>query len=123
MHSFWVERGLVGEDEDLEDEESEADEDESEDLAALEGNFESSELLDVAKVRSLVVADSGDHHADVATEHGGAGTNEEGDGGVGELGIGGPGHVDGAEHEHREDADEDGEGEVFFFEESDGTLY
>ena len=123
MHFLGVESGLVGENENLEDEEGEADEDESKDLAALEGDFESSELLDVAKVRGLVVADSGDHHADVTTEHGRAGTNEEGDGGVRELGIGGPGHVDGAEHEHREDADEDGEGEVFFFEESDGTLY
>ena len=69
MHGLWVKSGLVGENKDLEDEEGESDEAESEHLAALEGNFESIEFFDVAKVRGLVVANGGDHHADVATEH------------------------------------------------------
>ena len=122
MHGLWVKSGFVGEDENLEDKKSEADEAETEDLAALEGNLESLELLDVAKIGGLVVANGGNHHADVTTEHGGASADEEGDGSVGELGVGGPGHVDGAKHEDSEEGNEDSEGEVFFFEESDGTL-
>ena len=85
MHGLWVKSGLVGEDEDLKDKEGEADEAESEDLAALEGNLESLELLDVAKIGGLVVANGGDHHADVTTEHGCTSADEEGDGSVGEL--------------------------------------
>ena len=69
MHGLWVKSCLVGEDKDLKDKEGEADEAESEDLATLEGNLEALELLDAAKVRGLVVANGGDHHADVATEH------------------------------------------------------
>ena len=107
MHGRWLQSGLVGENKNLEDEEGEADEAESEDLATLEGNLESLELLDVAEIGGLVVADGGDHHADIAAEHRGAGTNEEGDGSVGELGLGGPGHVDGAEHEDGEEGNED----------------
>ena len=119
---LWVKSSLVGEDEDLEDEKSEANEDEAEDLSALEGALESSELLVVAQVSGLVVALSGDLHADVAAEHGGASTDNEGDHGVGE-GIGGvPGHVDGTEDEDSEDGAEDGESSVLLLEESDGAL-
>ena len=117
-----VDGGLVGEDEDLEDHESEADKDKAEDLTALEGDLEASELVDVAKVGGLVVADGGDHHADVAAEHGGAGSDEEGEGGVGELVDAVPWHVDGAEDEHGEEGAEDGESAVFFFKEGDGAL-
>ena len=102
VHGLWVESSLVGENKNLEDKEGKADEAESEDLAALEGNFESLELLDVAEIGGLVVANGCDHHADVTTEHGGASANEEGDGSVGELRVSGPWHVDGAKHEDGE---------------------
>jgi len=113
---------LVGEDEDFEDEESETDKDKSEDLTALEGDLEALELLNVAKISSLVVADGSDLHADVSTKHGGGGTNQESDGGVGELGFSGPGGVDGAENNDGEDGAEDAKCDVLFSEESDGAL-
>ena len=125
LNSDGVSRGegsLVGENEDLEDEESEANEAESEDLTTLEGDLESIESVDVAEIGGLDVADSGNDHADVAAEHGGTSTNEEGHHGVGELAFSCPGHVDGAEDDDSEERAEDGESQVLFFEESDGTL-
>mmetsp|Transcript_33741 Transcript_33741/g.44504 ORF Transcript_33741/g.44504 Transcript_33741/m.44504 type:complete len:369 (+) Transcript_33741:1408-2514(+) len=116
----------VGEDDDLKDEESETDEDEAEDLAALEGNLESLESIDVAKVGGLHVASGRNHHADVAAKHGGGGADEEGKGGVGEVVLVAvdllPGHVDGAEDDDAEQGTEDGESAVLFLQESDGTL-
>ena len=120
--SLRVEGSFVGEDEDLEDEESKTDEAESEDLATLEGDLESFESVDVAEVGGLDVADGGDHHADVAAEHGGTGANDEGEHGEGELVVAFPRHVDGAEDDDGEESAEEGECEVLFFEESDGTL-
>ena len=121
----WVEGSLVGKDEDLKDEESEADEAESEDLTALEGDNESFESVPVAKIGGLDVGDGSNDHADVATKHGGAGTDEEGEHGEGEfvlVNILVPWHVDGTEDNDGEERAEDGQCCVFFFEESDGTL-
>jgi len=121
----WVEGSLVGKDEDLKDEESEADEAESEDLTALEGDNESFESVPVAKIGGLDVGDGSNDHADVATKHGGAGTDEEGEHGEGEfvlVNILVPWHVDGTEDNDGEERAEDGQCCVFFFEESDGTF-
>lgn len=121
----WVEGSLVGKDEDLKNEESEADEAESEDLTALEGDNESFESVPVAKIGGLDVGDGSNDHADVATKHGGAGTDEEGEHGEGEfvlVNILVPWHVDGTEDNDGEERAEDGQCCVFFFEESDGSL-
>ena len=113
----------VGEDDDLEDEESEADKDETEDLAALEGNLEALEPIDVAKVGGLDIAGSSDHHANISAGHGGGGADEEGNGGVGEgVSAGGPRHVDGTEDNDTEEGTEDGKSAVLFLKEGDGTL-
>ena len=117
-----LEGSLVGEEEDLEDEEGKTNKDESEDLATLEGDLEAKELVDVAEVGGLDIADSGDHHADVAAKHGGAGTDKEGEHGVGEFMVGVPGHVNGAEHDDGEEGDEGGESDVLFLQEGDGAL-
>jgi hypothetical protein len=118
-----VEGSLVGKDDDLKDEEGKTDEAETEGLTALESNDESVESIDVAKIGGLDVGGGGDHHADVATEHGGAGTDEEGEGGVGEVvGSLSPRHVDGAEDDDSEKSAEDAESAVLFLEEGDGTI-
>ena len=119
-----VDGSSVAEDDDLENKKSDTNEAESEDLSTLEGALESSEFVGVAEVCSLVVADGSNDHADVATKHGGGGTNEEGEGGVGEVGtLGvGPGHVDGAKDDCGEEGAEHGECAVLFFQEGDGAL-
>ena len=96
-----LEGSPVGEDEDLEDQESEADKAETEDLTALEGDFEAVKSINVAQVSGLVVADRGDLHANETTKHASAGTNDKGERGEGELGLQAiilaPRHVDGTE--------------------------
>jgi len=114
---------LVGEDEDLEDEEGKTNEDKSEDLTTLEGDLESVVLLNVAKVSCLVVCNGGDDHADVTTKHGGGGSNDEGERGEGEgLVTFGPWHINGAEDDDREECAESGESKVFFSQEGDGAI-
>jgi len=120
---LWVESGFVGEDEDLEDEKGKTDEDETEDLTALEGDLESFESVNVAEIGGLDVADGGNNHADIATEHASASADEEGHHSVGELvEFIVPGHVDGAKDDDGEESAENAESEVFSFQESDGTL-
>ena len=119
----WLKGSSVGEDEDLEDEEGEANEAEAEDLTALEGDLEALELVDVAEVGGLDVADGGNLHADVAAEHASAGSDDEGGHSVGErLATCGPRHVDGTEDHDGKDEAEDGKSGVFFFQESDSAL-
>ena len=118
-----LEGSPVGEDEDLEDEEGEANKAEAEDLTALEGDLEAIKSFNVAQVGRLVVADSGDLHANVAAEHASAGSNDEGEHGEGELSATfGPRHVDGTEDEDGKDGAENGKSCVFFFQESDCAL-
>jgi len=92
-----VDGSLVRKNEDLENEESEANEAESEDLTALEGDDESLESINVAKVGGLDIADGSNDHANVSTKHGGGGSDEEGEHGEGELVLGVPWHIDGTE--------------------------
>ena len=119
----WLKGSSVGEDEDFEDEEGEANKAEAENLTALEGNLEAIKLFDVAEVGGLDIADGGNLHADVATEHASAGADDEGGHSEGErLATLGPRHVDGTEDEDGKDEAEDGKSGVFFFQESDSAL-
>ena len=118
-----LECSSVGEDEDLEDEEGEANKAEAEDLTALESDLEAVKSLDVAEVGGLDVADGGNLHADVTTEHASAGSDDEGKHSEGEsLATLGPRHVDGTEDEDGEEGAEDGKSGVLFFQESDSAL-
>ena len=117
-----LESGLVGENKDLKNEEGETDEAETEDLAALEGNLEAIESVNVAKIGGLVVAHGGNDHADVAAKHASAGSNDESEHGVGERVGTVPGHVDSAENNHSEEGAENAQSSVLFFQESDSTL-
>lgn len=117
-------RGFVGEDQDLEDEEGESNEHEPEDLSANEGDLEALELAFGARGGDLEIADGGDLHADQAADHGSGSSDEEGKGGEREPRHGscGPRGVDGAKEENPEKDTEDAQVGVFFGKEGIGTL-
>merc|ERR1740139_1868725 len=71
---FFHDGGTVAEDEDLEDEEGKSDEHEAEDLSTHEGDLEALDLVIGTGGRDLVVAVSGDLHADEARDHGSHGS-------------------------------------------------
>jgi len=117
--------GLEGEDEDLENEERDTNENEAKHLTASEGDSEALVLVVTAEVGNLDIAHGGDHHANVASEHGGSSANKEANGGVGELGVSevvSPGLVDGADEDTGEEDAEKGEHGVLLDEESFGTI-
>jgi hypothetical protein len=117
--------GLHGEDKDFENQKCDTNEDETEDLTTSKGNLEALNLVVTAKVSNFDIADGGDSHADVTSEHGSAGTDKEANGGVGELGVlevVSPGLVDGADKDTGEENAEEGEHAVLLDKESFGTL-
>ena len=123
MLSGWLEDGLVGEDKDLKNEESNSDKAESEDFATLEGDLESLEDVNTAKVGGLDVALGGNSHANVSAKHGGESSNEEGDSGVRNwLSTVGPWHVDGTQDDDGESSESEGKSSVLFSQESNSTL-
>ena len=114
---------LVGEKDDLEDEESHTDEGETEDLTTVEGDLETLIDVDAGEVGGLDVGVGSDSHANEASSHGGDGTDEEGDSGVhGEAGLSVEGLVDGANEEDSEEEAEDGEVSVFLLDEGVSAL-
>lgn len=118
--------GLEDEDKDFQNTEGKTDKDETKDLTTVEGSHETIIDAVVAKVSDFDVSGGSDHHADVAGEHGGEGTDKEAESGVGEAGIAVgslPGLVNGAHEDDGEEDAEDGEVKVFLLEESFGALY
>ena len=79
--------GLEDEDKNFQNSEGKTDKDESEDLTTVEGSHEAIVDAVVAKVSDLHVGGGGDHHTNVAGNHGGESANKEAESGVGEGGV------------------------------------